>query len=219
MSHRIGELIQMWAYMWVFHWRGGDVRCRIVHKSAACTTYDNDASEHRAFFIKMKETALVSIFTKIQVRDPQFSIISLLGGSTVWQMDRLNCNSLLQLDWVSYNSRTTPHPPPTLLPLLCCWAWMSQTGLGLNWADEFQHLACICSSRSFGCSWWFPVDPQRLNCSGFGPCLHRTLRAWCSGACLPQLGLSVKASCDTQDWLILSLRTGRETGAVTTWME
>ena len=57
--------------------------------------------------------------------------------------------------------------PPLLLPPLRCRAWMSQTGLRLNWAEEFQHLACIYSLRSFGCSWWFPVDPQRLNCSGF----------------------------------------------------
>lgn len=59
------------------------------------------------------------------------------------------------------------NPPISSLPLLCCRAWMSQTGLGLNWAEEFQHLAYIYSLRSFGCSWWFPVDPQRLNCSGF----------------------------------------------------
>lgn len=83
---------------------------------------------------------------------------------------------------------------------------MSQTGLRLNWAEEFQHLACIYSLWSFGCSWWFPVDPQRVNCSGFGPCLPWNRRAWCSGAWLPQLGLSVKSSCDTQDWVIPSMR-------------
>jgi len=27
---------------------------------------------------------------------------------------------------------------PLFLPLLCCWAWMSQTGLRLNWAEEFS---------------------------------------------------------------------------------
>ncbi len=96
---------------------------------------------------------------------------------------------------------------------------MSQTGLRLNWAEEFQHLACIYSLRSFGCSWWFPVDPQRLNCSGFGPCLPWTRRAWCSGAWLPQLGLSVKSSCDTQDWVIPSVRIGRGIGVVTKWLE
>lgn len=122
-----------------------------------------------------------------------------------WQTDRLKCASPALLDWVAWSRRIrTTHP--LFLPPLCCRAWMSQTGLRLNWAEEFQHLACIYSLRSFGCSWWFPVDPQRVNCSGFGPRLPWTRRAWCSGAWLPQLGLSVKSSCDTQDWVIPSMR-------------
>ena len=74
--------------------------------------------------------------------------------------------SNLPVGWVCvFHSFITTLTDISLLSL--SQAGMSQTGLGLNLVVEFQHLACICSLRSFGCSWWFPVDSQRLNCSGF----------------------------------------------------
>lgn len=146
-----------------------------------------------------------------------FCVILQLDSSTMYRMYKLKCTPLVRLIRVGFILQNDQNNPLTFLPLLCCR--MSQTGLRLNWAEEFQHLACIYSLRSFGCSWWFPVDPQRLNCSEFGPCLPWTRRAWCSGAWLPQLGLSVKSLCDTQDWVIPSVRIGREIEVVTTWLE
>lgn len=168
---------------------------KVTCKTAAVKRHEWSLVHSKTFHQNVKKNCgLFLIVTKALEKQKQFQAKVFCDSSN--RLVVLFCIIGLISYKCTIRVTTPPLPlsqPPQLLPLLCCWTWMRQTGLRLNWAEEFQHLACILCLRSFGCSWWFPVDPQRLDCSGFGPCLPWTLRAWCSGAWLPQLGLSVKS--------------------------